>query len=116
MYRKRTLPSSFNNTPYTPPRKRSAAITLSRPPAYRQNYQYQNYLKRKSNVRTGGFLGKEKKFADYSVAALNVGTTWSLVDPSTGALNAVAQGNGESEQVDDLPLMHLSTSTEQFGY
>lgn len=98
MYRKRTLPSSFTNTSYTPPRKRSATITLSRPTSYRTNYQYQQYLKRK-NQRTGGFVGKELKFADYSVVAANFPTTWTLWDPSTGALNAVAQGNSESQRI-----------------
>lgn len=97
MYRKRTLPSSFTNTPYTPPRKRSSSINLTRPTSYRTNYQYQQYLKRK-NLRTGGFLGKELKFVDYTYGINPVTSTWQLEVPSTGALNAVAQGSGESQR------------------
>lgn len=99
MYRKRTLPSSFVNTPYTPPRKRSTSITLTRPTSYRTNYQYQQFLKRK-NQRSGGFVGKELKFFDTVVEDRQIQGQWTLLNNTTiGCLNSPAQGNGPSERI-----------------
>ena len=100
MYRKRTLPSSFTNSPYTPPRKRSTTINLARPSYYRTNYQYQQYLKRK-NQRTAGLVGKELKFYDSrDIPTLAPATTWTHLSPSTtGCLNCPAQGAGAEQRI-----------------
>lgn len=93
-----------------PPYKRRT-INLIRPAGYRSNQAWQDWRAMKfiaarpippvpsRNIRTGGFTGKELKFIDQSLAAAVIGTTWTLMDPATGALNAVAQGNGESERI-----------------
>jgi len=93
-----------------PPYKRRQ-INLIRPAGYRTNQAWQDWRAMKyiaarpippvpsRNIRTGGYTGKELKFVDQSLAAAAIGTTWTLMDPATGALNAVAQGNGESERI-----------------
>ena len=55
------------------------------------------------NTRTGGFLGIEKKFVDYSVVgstvAMNSGWASCEYDPATvNQLCGVAQGDGESQR------------------
>jgi len=52
------------------------------------------------NMRTGGFLGIENKFVDLNFSGdLGVSVTGSECDPATVlALNAIAQGDGESER------------------
>lgn len=55
---------------------------------------------KKMNARTGGFLGIETKFIDYEYNALvQQSLVGSLAVPATAlALNAVAQGDGESDR------------------
>lgn len=52
------------------------------------------------NLRTGGFLGIELKFADFEFdAALSATLAGSEVDPATAlCLTAVAQGDGENQR------------------
>lgn len=57
--------------------------------------------RRRRNIRTGGFLGIENKFADSEATATNLTTTIARVDPTSGStqcLTAVAQGDGESQR------------------
>ncbi len=57
--------------------------------------------RRRANIRTGGFLGIENKFVDYERTAIAVSDTiaGAEVDPATtNCLNAVAQGDGESQR------------------
>ena len=55
-----------------------------------------------SNVRTGGFEGKENKFLDCNLAATAVTGTWATYNPTAGgcvdSLSVPAQGNGESQR------------------
>lgn len=98
---------SYRNYSYGPTGRTSKrrGINLTRPPTYRRNQGWQDwramkYIARKPlNLRTGGFTGKELKFVDYSVASSALPSSWTLWDPATGALNAVAQGNGESQRI-----------------
>lgn len=55
----------------------------------------------KLNPRSGGFNGRELKFKDLELVNDLVQNTvvGSLVDPSSGALNTVAQGDGPSERL-----------------
>lgn len=54
---------------------------------------------RRTNVRTGGFLGMESKFLDTSYSASIVSSTTSAeADPTGNCLNPVAQGDGESQR------------------
>lgn len=68
-------------------------------------------INRKStiNKRTGGFLGKEKKFIDYTLTGTAIPSpNWLLVEPATTeALSAVAQGNGPSNR-DGLKMIAVS--------
>ena len=97
---------SYRNYSYGPTGRtyKRRGINLTRPPTYRRNQGWQDwramkYIARKPlNLRTGGFLGKERKFVDYSAGGY-VLNTWNLNDPAAGALNAVAQGNGESQRI-----------------
>ncbi len=50
------------------------------------------------NIRTGGFLGLERKFFDVESAADAFATTWAAMEPATTNLTAVAQGDGESNR------------------
>lgn len=51
------------------------------------------------NPRTGGYLGIENKFVDYEKSASIVDTVAGAeFDPTEGALNAIAQGDGESQR------------------
>lgn len=96
--------------PYRPSvfQSRKRRINLVRPPGYRTNQSWQDwramkYIARRPirmNFRTGGFIGKELKFVDYTrQQAAATGGVWYLADPPTGALNAVAQGDGESQRI-----------------
>ncbi len=57
-----------------------------------------------ANIRTGGFLGIENKFVDYSIVATAIGSpagsAGGEMDPagSVNCLNAVAQGDGEQQR------------------
>jgi len=99
---------TYRNYFYTPtgrtPKRRG--INLTRPPTYRRNQAWQDwramkYIARKPlNLRTGGFIGKELKFVDYSRSGgTGLANTWTLCNPASGALNAVAQGDGESQRI-----------------
>lgn len=53
------------------------------------------------NLRTGGFLGIENKYVDYSVSAQALATAWTSgeLDPATAlCLNTVTQGTGQSQR------------------
>ena len=51
------------------------------------------------NMRTGGYLGLEKKFVDYEYdAAVSSALAGSEADPAGGALSAISQGDGESSR------------------
>ena len=58
--------------------------------------------KQVSNLRIGGFLGIELKYVDYalvaSALAAPVAATLGEKDPASGALNAIAQGDGEQQR------------------
>lgn len=98
---------SYRNYSYGPNGRtyKRRGINLTRPPTYRRNQAWQDwrvmkYIARKPlNLRTGGFLGKEVKFVDYGRNGSVTNGTFSLVDPTTSCLNAVAQGSGESERI-----------------
>lgn len=70
------------------------ALSVYRPPAQRARYR--------SNPRTGGFLGVERKFVDADKSGIAfTNNTWAgaNLDPATNnQLNPVAQGDGESER------------------
>ncbi len=55
---------------------------------------------RRANLRSGGFMGIEKKFADFEVTAtaLAAGVAGGEISTSASCLNAVAQGDGESNR------------------
>lgn len=97
---------SYRNYSYGPTGRtyKRRGINLTRPPTYRSNQQWQDWrtmkyiARRPLNLRTGGFIGKELKFVDYSYAG-NVGTSWALEMPAVGSFNAVAAGSGESERI-----------------
>lgn len=56
-------------------------------------------LQTMANMRTGGYMGLEKKFIDYEYdAAVNQALAGAEADPTEGALNAIAQGDGESNR------------------
>lgn len=80
-------------------------INLTRPSTYRTNQAWQDWramkyiARRPLNIRTGGFLGKELKFVDYQIDPTLVTTAWMLLNPAVGALNAIAQGAGESQRI-----------------
>lgn len=51
-----------------------------------------------SNKRTGGFIGMENKFVDYSYSS-TVSNAWTADNPTTtDCISAVAQGDGESSR------------------
>lgn len=51
------------------------------------------------NVRTGGFLGIEKKFLDTELTASALATTWAALNPvGVDSLSIPAQGDGESNR------------------
>lgn len=50
------------------------------------------------NMRTGGFLGIEKKFFDTEHTGYNVTAAWANVSPTTTMLSCVEQGNGQSQR------------------
>ncbi len=52
-----------------------------------------------SNVRTGGFIERELKFADKEVTAQAFSGSWGTLDPTDDSLTGVAQGNGESQRL-----------------
>lgn len=93
-----------------PPYKRRT-INLIRPSGYRSNQGWQDWRAMKfiaarpippvpsRNIRTGGFLGKELKFVDYNGQSNNTVTSWQLENPTVGCLNAIAQGDGESQRI-----------------
>lgn len=58
--------------------------------------------RRRANLRTGGFLGIENKFVDYELTSttLTAGVASSEHNPTSNVdcLNAVAQGDGESQR------------------
>lgn len=91
-----------------PPNKRAKLISFRRPRGYKQSQAWQDWRAMKviasrpippapSNYRSGGYLGKERKFKD-STVLISLAPAWTLASPATGALNAVAQGNGETER------------------
>jgi len=56
----------------------------------------------RSNLRTGGFSGRELKYVDYQLAAQDISATWTggELDPATTlCLNTVTQGTGESQRI-----------------
>jgi len=56
--------------------------------------------RRRRNVRTGGFLGIEKKFVDYEYGPTAISATWAgaEADPTTAlCLNVTAQGDGQNQ-------------------
>lgn len=56
---------------------------------------------RKRNARVAGYLGIEKKFHDSHKTGTYVTQTWTRYNPSSGStdcVNAVAQGDGESQR------------------
>ncbi len=57
--------------------------------------------KRAANVRTGGFIGLEKKFVDATRAAAAMSATWAVLAPSAGivsCLTAPAIGTSEEQR------------------
>lgn len=71
-------------------------------PARRSLFNGSNYGKIiLPNVRSGGFLGYEKKFIDQGITSLGIvnTVTGSEIDPgTTNCLNAVAQGDGPTNR------------------
>ncbi len=54
-----------------------------------------------ANLRIGGFMGIENKFADFELAATTISQAWAggeLDDGTALAVSAVAQGDGESNR------------------
>ncbi len=77
----------FTRRRYTP-YKRTTALR-----ARRRRYP------RKQNLRTGGFTGIEKKFANYELTNTAFGTTWaSMQDGTIKCISGVTQGDGESNR------------------
>ncbi len=55
---------------------------------------------RRQNVRTGGFMGIEKKFADNETNNDAFSSTWATMEDATNSqISGVAQGNGESQRI-----------------
>jgi len=53
------------------------------------------------NIRTGGFLGIEKKFVDYEVGADAMTAVWASGEQNPtgiGCINAIAQGDGANQR------------------
>lgn len=67
------------------------------PARIRQVRQKRATFKRR-NVRTGGFLGIERKFFDTEVNNGAFATSWTIEEPATTGLTAIAQGDGESNR------------------
>lgn len=63
---------------------------------------------RRANIRYGGFLGIENKFKDFEVTstALTASVAGGEKDPTPGALNAIDQGDGESQRDGRKIKMH----------
>ncbi len=62
-----------------------------------------------SNVRTGGFMGIEKKFVDYTVSNDPFTSVWAggeMEDATALSLSAVAQGDGESQRDGRMYTIH----------
>lgn len=85
-------------------RQRSAAQAIT---MYKAMPRFQTY---QPNVRTGGYVGIEKKFYDTSKAGTALvapsDASGGEVDPTTGGLNTVAQGDGESNRDGRSMVMH----------
>ncbi len=81
MKRKRGVGLSRGTRGFKKPRRTSTLTTASR-----------------RNVRTGGFLGLEKKFFDVESNADAFAVTWAVMEPATTNLTAIAQGDGESNR------------------
>ncbi len=62
-----------------------------------------------ANVRTGGFMGLERKFKDYEVSADSFTTVWAggeMDDGTALSLSAVAQGDGEDQRDGRVYTIH----------
>ena len=58
--------------------------------------------RRTPNVRTGGYIGLEKKFVDQELDDTDVTETGQVVGP----IGAVAQGNGDSQRIGRKQFLH----------
>ncbi len=78
-----------------PKRAYSGAIASRKRPRYAPK----KAVWKAPNVRTGGFTGIERKFIDYEVdKAVVKSMAGGEVDPATGSISAIAQGDGESNR------------------
>lgn len=84
-YRKYNNGAQYNNRPFKKPRYSRKRTTATR---------------RLLNYRTGGYSNIETKFVDYNVALSGVSNIISGAkhDPAVNCLNAIAQGDGESDR------------------
>lgn len=79
--------------PYTP-RKRARTGTRTNPIVIPDRRPI-----RRTNIRTGGFLGMESKFLDLAYSATVAATvSGAEADPTGSCLNPVVQGDGESNR------------------
>ncbi len=71
---------------------------------------------RRLNARTAGFLGIERKFADFETGSDTFGTSWATMQDGTiKCISAVAVGNTESTRVGrvyNITSLHLRGSIE----
>ncbi len=71
------------------------------------------------NARTGGFLGLERKFADFQLTNTAFGTSWvPMQDGTIKCISGVAQGDGESERdgrLYTLTSLHIRGFIEILG-
>ncbi len=57
-------------------------------------------IMRNPNVRTGGFVGIERKFVDTQTDSDAFATTWATMEDATlDSVSGIAQGNGESQRI-----------------
>lgn len=67
----------------------------------RTAHRYDAYSRRRSNLRTGGYAGRELRFNDTSVDGVDISQTVTSAeaDPTTlNCLNGIAQGSGVSQR------------------
>lgn len=106
MLSKRRSPSEFSSIPawleYKKEFERRRKLAKYNPAVQRPpRSRYPRFNTRGMNARTGGYMGLEKKFVDYvfPLTAVPTGVTGSNMDPpGSQALDAIQQGDGESNR------------------
>ncbi len=73
----------------------------------RRKRKRRRFPAKRTNVRTGGFLGLEMKFADIETNSDAFATTWATMEDATNdSVSGVAQGDGESQRDGRKYLIH----------